>query len=341
MGSFLPIETERARLRAFTADDAPVLAMYRSDPDIARYQSWTPPFERSAAEAFINELSGLTGPVNGAWIQIAVEVGGELAGDVAVGLDDPGHVATIGYTLARAFQGQGLAREAVGAVVDRLFDQLGVHRVEAGLDPRNDASARVLEGLGFEHEGTAVSALLHRGEWVDDARYALTAEARRAWRERPRHPPGDVRLVEITPDTVRTVLALRTHPSQQRFVSPMPNSFADALFPPLVNGVPVTPWLRAIEADGELVGFVMIAEATAAHPDPFLWRFLVDRRHQRRGIGDRALNLLIDRLRAEGHRRLLVSWHPGHGGPEPFYVQRGFKPTGVVEDGEIEAALDL
>ncbi len=341
MGPFLPIETKRVRLRAFTPADAPVLASYRSDPDIARYQGWTAPYERAAAEAFIAELSGLTGPVNGEWIQIAVEFEGELAGDVAVGLDEPGHVATIGYTLARAFQGQGLAREAVGAVVDRLFDLLHVHRIEAGLDPRNDASARVLEELGFDYEGTARSAVLHRGEWVDDARYALTAEAHRAWRERPLGRPSDVRLVEITADTARAVLALQTHHSQQRFVSPMPNSFADALFPPDVNRVPVTPWLRAIEADGELVGFMMIAEATAAHPDPYLWRFLVDRRHQRRGIGDRALTLLIERLRSEGHRRLLVSWHPGRGGPEPFYVQRGFVPTGVVEDGEIEAALEL
>ena len=91
----------------------------------------------------------------------------------------------------------------------------------------------------------------------------------------------------------------------------MPESFADALTPEPVNGVPVVPWFRAIEADGELAGFVMLAERTAAHPEAYLWRLLIDRHHQRRGIGDRVIALLTDRLRAEGHRTLLVSWHPG------------------------------
>ena len=86
---------------------------------------------------------------------------------------------------------------------------------------------------------------------------------------------------------------------------------------------------------------MMVADASAAHPVPYLWRLLIDRRHQRRRIGDRALDLLVERLRAEGHRSLLVSWHPGEGGPEPFYLRRGFVPTGVVEDGEIEARLEL
>ena len=72
---------------------------------------------------------------------------------------------------------------------------------------------------------------------------------------------------------------------------------------------------------------------------PYLWRLLIDRRHQRRGIGDRVLSLLVARLRAEGHESLLVSWHPGPGGPEPFYLARGFVPTGEVDEDEIVARL--
>jgi RimJ/RimL family protein N-acetyltransferase len=341
VGAFLPIDGERVRLRSFEPADAPVLAAYRSDPEVAHLQGWEAPYEVAAAEEFVAQMARLTGPVAGDWIQIAVECDGELAGDVAVGLDEPGHVATLGYTLARAFQGRGLAREAVGAVVDRLFADLDVHRVEASLDPRNHASARVVEALGFAYEGTSVSAVLHRGEWTDDVHFALTADGHRAWNERPQGRPDQVRLIEITPDLSRAVLALETHWSQRRFVAPMPNSFADALFPPLEKGVPVAPWLRAIEADGELAGFMMIAAATAAHPVPYLWRLLIDRRHQRRGIGGRALDLLLEHLSAEGHRELLVSWHPGRGGPEPFYVRRGFVPTGEVDDDEIEARLQF
>ena len=83
----------------------------------------------------------------------------------------------------------------------------------------------------------------------------------------------------------------------------------------------------------------MLAAVTEHHPEPYLWRLLIDRRHQRRGIGDRVLALLVDRLRAEGSSSLLVGWVPGPGGPAPFYLERGFVPTGEVDDGEIEARL--
>ena len=341
MAQFLPRRVGDLLLRAFAPADAPALAAYRSDAGVARYQSWDTPYPLEAAAAFIAGMAGMDGPVPGDWIQIAVEVGGELAGDVAVGLEQHGLVATVGYTLAPTHQGRGIGRRAVGAVVDALFGELGVHRVQAELDPRNVASARLVETLGFAHEGVLASSVLAKGEWTDDARYGLSAEGHAAWRVRPRHRPTDVALAEITPATSRAVLALETHWTQRRFVSPMPASFADALFPPLVGGVPVTPWPRAIEADGELAGFMMVADASAAHPVPYLWRLLIDRRHQRRRIGDRALDLLVERLRTQGHRSLLVSWHPGEGGPEPFYLRRGFVPTGVVEDGEIEARLEL
>jgi aminoglycoside 6'-N-acetyltransferase len=179
---FLPIATARLVLRRFREEDAEVLAAYRSDPDVARYQSWAAPYGVVAARSLLDAQSMLEGPTRGEWIQIAVERDGHLIGDVAVELGADGLTATIGYTVATAHQGRGLATEAVGAIVDRLFDELAVERVQASLDPRNTASARVVERLGFVHEGTAVASVLHDGEWTDDARYALTAEDHRARR---------------------------------------------------------------------------------------------------------------------------------------------------------------
>jgi RimJ/RimL family protein N-acetyltransferase len=340
VGAFLPITTTRLVLRAFEPADAAAFSDYRSDPAVAELQSWETPFTIEMAERFIADCPG-DGPVNGDWVQIAVTRGSELVGDVAVGLDRDGRIATLGYSLASAHQGKGFGREAVGAVVDRLFDELGVHRVEANVDPRNIASARLVEDLGFVYEGTAVSAVWSRGEWTDDDRYALTEESRASWMERPRHRPAEVRLVEVTPDNERKLWRLKTHRNQQRFVATMPESFADALVPEIVDGAPVVPWMRGVEADGEMVGFVMLAEVTDAHPEPYLWRLFVDRRHQRRGIGDRILQLVIERLRTEGNHTLLTSWESGPGGPEPFYVARGFAPTGRIVDGEIEARLLL
>lgn len=96
-----------------------------------------------------------------------------------------------------------------------------------------------------------------------------------------------------------------------------------------------------IEADGEAAGFMMIADVTPAHPLPYLWRLLIDRRHQRRGIGRRAVDELIARMRSAGHPGLLVSWVEGLGSPAPFYRRRGFEPTGRIVDGETEARLSL
>ena len=99
--------------------------------------------------------------------------------------------------------------------------------------------------------------------------------------------------------------------------------------------------MRGIVANGEPVGFVMLAAVTPAHPDPYLWRLLIDRKHQRRGVGDATLRQLIQHLRSEGCTRLLTSWVEGPGGPAPFYTRLGFSPTGRVIDGEVEGALEF
>lgn len=346
--SFLPHHTERLVLRAFRLEDAPALAAYRNEPDVARLQSWTTPFTLAMAERAIRGDAGR--PVPGASTQIAVEHDGSVVGDVYVQLSADGEHALIGYTLAGAQQGRGFAAEAVAAVVDHLLDDVGVHRIEATLDPANAASAMVVERLGFRYEGRAVSSVLVRGEWHDDDRYALLGEDRRAWRARPTSAPRHVVLVEIDDTTAGVVARLATHPSQERFVSPMAASFRHALFPEHVDvGWPhetgttavVIPWMRAIVADDMITGFVMLAEPTDAHPEPFLWRLLIDRWHQRRGIGSRAHSLVADRLRTLGCTSMATSWVGGRGSPEAFYRNLGYVATGERDGDEIVARFAL
>jgi len=337
----LPIRTERLLLRPFDVADAPVLAAYRNDPVVARLQDWHLPYTEVDARRMIDTQLVLTWPACGEWFQLAIEHAGRVVGDVGVGRSADGTTATLGYTLTAADQGRGFATEAAGAVVDVLFGE-GVHRVVATVDPQNDASAMVLDRLGFRYEGRDLSSALVRGEWLDDDRYALLESDRAAWLGRDRRTPTTVELVEITGDNRNEVARLATSRSQHRFVAPVDQSYADALIPdPEPPGEVPVPWLRAVAADGDLVGFVMLAEATETSPDPFLWRLLIDRWHQGRGIGAQVIGYLTDRLRAEGHRRLLVGWNPGRGGPERFYVRLGFVPTGEVIDGEVFAAVEL
>ncbi len=336
----LPLATPRLLLRALRPADAVVIHGYRNDPRAARYQDWHLPYTMASAERLTNEQQGIVGPEVGGWVQLGIEQHSELIGDLAVGLDRTGSTATVGYTLRPDRWGQGLGTEAVGALVDALFEG-GTTRVAATLDPLNIASARLLERLGFSYQGRVAGGAFVRGAWVDDDRYAITAEERAAWLARPQAPPVEVRLVEITDANRGLVEALATHHSQERFVATMAGSFADAADPEVHGGAPVVPWMRAIEADGTIAGFVMTAEPRWPGEPPYLWRLLIDRRHQGRGIGRRAVGLLVERFRAEGHARLLINWVRDQGGPEAFYLGLGFRLTGRIEDGEHEGELLL
>jgi RimJ/RimL family protein N-acetyltransferase len=336
----LPMTSSRLMLRMMRAHDAPIVAAYRSDPEIAKYQDWDMPYDLGRAERSIAKQQAWDDVTPGEWVQVAIEHDGLLVGDVAVGLTTPG-VAYLGYTLGPEHHGRGYASEAAGAIVDALFDRGDIHRVVATLDPQNTASRRLLEQLGFVDEGTARQAELIRGEWLDDLRMAVLRDERAAWRSRDRTPPTDVRMVPIEPGEGRRWGQLRTHGFQRQFVSPIFESLADAILPPIIEGFPLVPWYRGIEADGRRVGFIMIAQASEGHPHPYLWRLVIDRWHQRRGIAIRVLRQLIDDLRAQGHQQLYVSYVLAPGGPEPLYRELGFVPNGDLDDGETVAVLTL
>ena len=338
----LPLRTSRLLLRVMRARDVPTLVDYRNDPAVARYQGWELPYLQSAAAAMIADQDDVDDVTPGRWVQIALQdADGAVVGDTAVGLDASGSVATLGYTVARARQGNGYAREAVAAVVDGLFEHTAVHRIEVGLDPANHASLRVIEPLGFRHEGLARLADRTRGVWLDDLRFALLRDDRTRWRARPTTPPHAVVLAPITADNLGAVRKLQTHWHQRAFVAPVDASLAQALVPGDRAGRPVVPWFRAVVADDEVVGFVLVATAATGDLDPYLWRLLVDRRHQHRGVGREAVAAVMDALRSDGHRAVLVSWAPGPGGPGPFYERLGFVPTGELEDGEVVGRRNL
>ena len=151
-----------------------------------------------------------------------------------------------------------------------------------------------------------------------------------------------VSLREITDQNQDTVLALRIAPSQEGYVSSVADSLEEARDTPEGN-----PWCRAIYAEGEPVGFVMISWDVT--PDPprvigpwFLWKLLIHERHQGRGYGREAVSLVADIAREQGASELLTSYVGGEKSPEPFYRQLGFVPTGEQDEkGEKVLALRL
>lgn len=246
----LPIATPRLRLRALRLADAETVAAYRGDPVVAEYQDWPMPYDTTR---LIERLTASEGrdPDIAAGTNLGIEVDGELVGDVYVRLDNG--IAEVGWTLARDAQGHGFATEAATALVAALFTHHDTHRIEASLHPENVASARVCEGIGMLFEAHTRLNFAGRDGWEDDARYAMLRSDWETWTNRPRHRPHEVGLAEITPDDAYLWGRLASHHSQQRLVAPMAKSFRDALFPEVIDGAPVVPWMRGVLADGERV----------------------------------------------------------------------------------------
>ncbi len=338
------LQTSRLRLRPFRHDDAAAYAAYRSDESTARYQSWQVPFPLAEAQRNVAEAAAMDGPTEGAWFSLAIthQESDEAIGDVVARLESNGRAAEVGYSLAVAHRGKGYATEAVQRLLAYLFNDVGIGRTHAGVHPDNVASMRVLERCGFVYEGTARQSYWKGDVCSDDVSYGLLSDEWIEWSGRSTERPAAVTLVEISSDNVNTVYDVATHHSQRRFVAPMPWSFTNALIPrPGPDDHPTVPWLRGVQADGEMVGFVMTAENTDLTPEPYLWRLLIDRRHQHRGIGTFVLNELTRRYRQAGLPSLLVNWVDGHGSPRAFYERYGFVPTGNLDDGEVEARLML
>lgn len=146
--------------------------------------------------------------------------------------------------------------------------------------------------------------------------------------------PTRVSLREIKPTTVRTITALAVSAEQKRFVATNAESLAEALFHP-------EAWYRAIYVDDAPAGFVMLYDESLRRAPPEapqigLWRFMVDAAFQGQGVGALALELVLAHVRDKGvFDALAVSYVPGPGCPEAFYLRAGFVHTGRVDDGEV------
>ncbi len=153
-------------------------------------------------------------------------------------------------------------------------------------------------------------------------------------------PESVVTLREVTPENSEAIFALSVADSQKHLVASNERSIAQAHFEE-------SAWFRAIYADEEPVGFLMLHDETLrAEPREegylVLWRMMVDERFQGMGFGWTAMELVIAHARTRpGVERLQTSWRQDEGNAGDFYRKLGFAPTRVDEDGEQWAALKL
>jgi RimJ/RimL family protein N-acetyltransferase len=179
-----PVHTERLVLRRPRAGDAEATFEYRRVPAVAEWLTVLP----TDVEAFAARFAGPE--VSSTMVILerrdAPEAG--VVGELSIRLGDgwaqqevEGRARTveaeIGWVLAPAHQGQGLATEAARAALDVCFTRLGVRRVTAGCFVENEPSWRIMEKLGMRREQHSRRDGLHRTRgWLDGFLYALLAD---------------------------------------------------------------------------------------------------------------------------------------------------------------------
>jgi RimJ/RimL family protein N-acetyltransferase len=172
-----PIPTlvgERVRLRPYRAGDRDALFALYSDPVVARYWSFPPWTDVAQADAYLAPVvAQVDGGPQYSWVI------GRASDDAMIGTTTLFSIrrdqlrAELGYSLARTEHGKGLASEAVRLALGFAFETLGLERIEADVDPRNAASCRMLERLGFQREGLLRARWRVAGEVSDSVIFGL------------------------------------------------------------------------------------------------------------------------------------------------------------------------
>ena len=168
-----PSSRRRDEFLAAVARSRELHGVFASPPsDAAAYDAW---LARIAADTHFGHF-------------VIEAASGALAGVVNVNEVVRGGFQSgyLGYYAFVPHAGRGLLRAGLSRVLDRVFGELGLHRVEANIQPENDASLALVRRLGFRREGFSPGYLKVQGEWRDHERFALTREEWRAGGEGPR-----------------------------------------------------------------------------------------------------------------------------------------------------------
>ena len=172
------LTTARLTLRPFIADDAPAMfANWASDPEVTKFLTWPTHKSIDVSKWVLNDwIPHYAEPDYYSW---AIVYDGHAIGSIAVvDHDDKVGKAQIGYCIGQNWWHMGIVSEALMAVMDFLFDEVGYSRLEARHDPRNPHSGTVMKKCGMKYEGT-----LRQSDWnnqgvCDACWYALLKSER-------------------------------------------------------------------------------------------------------------------------------------------------------------------
>ncbi len=170
------IETDRLVLREFADDDWRAMLATHARPDVVRWLSFDA-MDEAAAREYVQGIVVCARETPRMVFEVAITLPGDdtMIGRTGMRRDDDPRCATLWFAIDPAHHGKGYAVEAARALLGYAFETVGLHRVRGDCDPRNPASARVMEKLGMRCEGHHVQDVFIKGEWCDSQLFAVLA----------------------------------------------------------------------------------------------------------------------------------------------------------------------
>lgn len=172
----LTLETDRLRLRTLTTDDSDALLAYRGDPEVCRFLPFDPMDAAEIARRLQTQWGSTVLVHDGDHVTLGAEVRatGQLVGDVILMLKSREHGnGEAGWVFSPTVAGEGYATEAAAALLDWGFGPVGLRRIVARLDERNEASSRLCSRLGMRLEARLVENEMFKGEWSTELDFAI------------------------------------------------------------------------------------------------------------------------------------------------------------------------
>jgi len=175
----LPIDTKRLLLRKYEDGDVEDIVEYSLGADfrLARNLNWEPIGE--GVKAYYEPKRDIYPESYPAWFDLVIEfnAGSKVVGNVGIGVknNEQGQ-AEIGWLLGCRYQGQGIATEAVKALLTFGFGPMGLHRIYARTGSSNIRSRRLMERIGIRREAHFRQSHKVKGEWHDEVIYAVLVD---------------------------------------------------------------------------------------------------------------------------------------------------------------------
>ncbi len=328
------IETHRLILRPFRMEDAEdMYANWASDPEVTRYLTWPAHGSVDVTRRVLEDWIPRYG--DGGYFHWAIEwkeTGIAIGSIAAMKLDEETESAEIGYCLSRAFWGRGIMPEALRAVMDFLFDTVGLNRIASYHDANNPKSGRVMVKAGMKKEGILRKARKNNAGICDEIRYALLREERQA---RQKQEAAQVTVRFARENELDRVNELRRQVNELH-VSGKPEVFKPGFCDDLRDYVYTIfhdPEQKIVvaEANGTICGFAVLHHINKPE-NPFMYErdfldideFCVDEAFRRQGVASALIRFIRDYAKEQGYHRIELNMWEFNREALAFYEAAGF-----------------